>query len=151
MFDNVCVLCLGQHQVMGYPQHQVMGYPQAVLVKVGDEAILPCQVEQWSGETVEWSRPDLKPPFVLIHRSGRYLTADQNPLYKDRVSLFDQKLSEGNISLKLSRLRLSDQGNYTCSVLHLKSSSNVQLLVGKIQWSLLILKSRRPVNLYFIK
>ena len=130
----------------------MIGSSQPVLARVGDEAILPCHVEppaDMTRETVEWSRPDLKPPYVLIHRSGRYLTADQNPLYKDRVSLFDQKLSEGNISLKLSRLRLSDQGNYTCSVLHLKSSSNVQLLVGKIQWSIIILQNLQ--NLHFIK
>ena len=113
----------------------MIGSSHPVLSRVGDEAILPCHVEppaDMERGIVEWNRPDLKPQFVLLYRTGRYLNAEQNLLYKDRASLFDTELSRGNISLRLSRVRLSDEGNYTCFAPELRSSTKIQLLVGKI-------------------
>ena len=136
-FHHTKSMCLCVSLCPG-PLHQVFGSSQAVLVREGDEAILPCQVEppvNMERRTVEWSRADLQPAHLLLYRDGRYLP-DHNPSYNKRASLFLTELCEGNISLKLSRVRLSDQGIYTCSAPQLKSSSHVQLLVGKTYCSI---------------
>lgn len=82
---------------------------------------------------VEWSRPDLKPRFVHVRRSGQELLDDQHPSYRGRTSLFNNKLQDGDISLKLSKVKLSDRGTYRCFVPILNRDSTVELFFGKSQ------------------
>ena len=112
----------------------VIGSSHPVLARVGDEAILPCHVEppeDMTRKTVEWNRPDLKPTIVHLLQDGWTNPAYVNPLYKDRTSLFHDKLYDGIISLRLSRVKLSDEGTYQCFVTNPHSSTPIQLLVGK--------------------
>ena len=105
---------------------------------VGDDVILPCHIEppvNMENETVVWTRPDLNPEFVHLLQHGRDTAEELNPVYKQRTSLFHDELSHGNISLKLSRVQISDEGTYQCSVPILGNSSLIQLLVGKIYCS----------------
>uniref|UniRef100_A0A3P9B6T5 Ig-like domain-containing protein n=1 Tax=Maylandia zebra TaxID=106582 RepID=A0A3P9B6T5_9CICH len=48
--------------------------------------------------------------------SGQDLVNTRNPSYRGRSSLFINELKRGNISLKLSRVKLSDEGTYECSI-----------------------------------
>ncbi|XP_036404162.1 butyrophilin subfamily 2 member A2-like [Megalops cyprinoides] len=43
-------------------------------------------------------------------------TDHQPDAYKDRVSLFKEELERGNVSLKLTKVQVSDAGTYRCSV-----------------------------------
>ena len=116
----------------------MIGSSQPVMAMVGDDVILPCHIEppvNMENETVEWRRGG---SLDYVHRllDGRVDSEHQNPSYKQRTSLFPEQLSHGNISLKLTRVKLSDQGTYSCSVKHLDQRySEIQLLVGKIYCS----------------
>ena len=89
--------------------------------------------------TVEWTRPDLDPRFVFVWRDGVELESKKNPLYEGRTSVFTDELKSGNISLKLSRVRISDEGRYRCFIPALNKDHVVQLVVGKTRYLALIL------------
>uniref|UniRef100_A0A671TNL8 Ig-like domain-containing protein n=1 Tax=Sparus aurata TaxID=8175 RepID=A0A671TNL8_SPAAU len=82
------------------------------------------------GMTVEWTRPDLNPSFVYVWRDGVELESKKHPLYEGRTSVFTEELKRGNISLKLSRVRISDEGRYRCFIPALDKDHVVQLVVG---------------------
>uniref|UniRef100_A0A3Q4I5S9 Immunoglobulin V-set domain-containing protein n=1 Tax=Neolamprologus brichardi TaxID=32507 RepID=A0A3Q4I5S9_NEOBR len=106
---------------------QVVGPHQPVVALVDDDVILPCHVEpaeDVTAEILEWTRSDLNPRFVHVWRSGQDLVNTRNPSYRGRASLFINELKRGNISLKLSRVKLSDGGTYES--VHLYSCSFVQ-------------------------
>ena len=118
----------------------MIGSSQPVVAMVGDDVILPCHIEppvNMENETVVWRRRTNLWSSPSVHRlqDGRVDSKHQNPSYNQRTSLFPEQLSHGNISLKLSRVKLSDQGTYRCSVPDLDRSSDIQLRLGKIYCS----------------
>lgn len=115
---------LGQSQVIGAP----------IVAMVGHDIILPCHLEpavDATDLTVEWARPDLDPRFVHLRRDGVELQ-EEHKLYTGRTSLFASKLKCGDISLKLSKVKLSDAGTYRCFVPKSGKESGVELIVGKL-------------------
>lgn len=122
-------------QTLCFPgQSQEIGPPQAVMVMVGDDVVLPCQLEppmDAVSMTVEWARLNLNPRFVHVWHDGQELLSDQNKAYKGRVSLSVDKLKHGDISLNLSKVRISDNGKYRCYIPKLSKEYFVELLVGK--------------------
>uniref|UniRef100_UPI003AB08C14 butyrophilin subfamily 1 member A1-like n=1 Tax=Centroberyx gerrardi TaxID=166262 RepID=UPI003AB08C14 len=116
-------------------QPQVIGPPQPIVAILGDDIILPCHLEPAMDAvamTLEWTRPDLNPIFVHLWRDGRELLINKNPSYMGRTSLFINKLKHGDISLKLSKVKLSDEGKYRCFIPTLGRDSIVQLVVGAV-------------------
>ncbi|XP_010765267.1 butyrophilin subfamily 3 member A2-like, partial [Notothenia coriiceps] len=100
-------------------QSQLMGPPQPIVATLGHDVILPCHLEpemDVTADTLEWTRSDLNPIFVNVLRAGQDLQNTRNPSYKGRTSLFRDQLKHGNISLKLSKVQLSDLGTYTCDI-----------------------------------
>uniref|UniRef100_A0AAY5KUE7 Ig-like domain-containing protein n=1 Tax=Esox lucius TaxID=8010 RepID=A0AAY5KUE7_ESOLU len=102
----------------GSSQIQVVGQTGPVVAKEGDDIILPCSlVPKGSVEDtiVEWTRSDLNTnKKVHLYKDGKDTVGDQIPGYMTRTSLFKEEMKTGNISLKLSGVKLSDTGNYTC-------------------------------------
>lgn len=95
---------------------------------------LPCSVDPPMNavdEMVEWSRSDLNPRFVHVWRSGEDHLIGQNPSYKNRTSVSIEKLKTGDASLKLTKVRLSDEGTYRCFIPGLSVDLSVELVVGK--------------------
>lgn len=120
----------------------MIGPPQPIVAMVGDDIILPCYVtpaKDVVSIAMEWARHDLKPRFVHVRRDSVELLFDQNPLYFGRTSVSINKLKCGDISLKLSKVKLSDEGTYRCYIPEMDRSSTVQLVVGK--WTLINLES----------
>ncbi|XP_044198024.1 butyrophilin subfamily 3 member A2-like [Thunnus albacares] len=112
---------------------QVIGPSQPVIATVGDDIILPCHLKPATdavGMTLEWARPDLNPRFVHVLHEGQDLQINQHPSYEGRTSLSVEKLKHGDISLKLSKVKLSDNGKYRCYFPDLNKDSTVQLVVG---------------------
>eukprot|EP00064_Thunnus_orientalis_P024012 superscaffoldBa00009729_g24281 len=99
---------------------------------IGDDTTLPCHVEPAFGEMLEWSRPDLNPRFVHVWRSGEDYLPDQNPSYRGRTSVSIDSLKQGDVSLKLSKVKLSDEGTYRCFIPELNTESSIQLVVGPV-------------------
>lgn len=91
----------------------------ALQARQGDPfVLLPCKFHTFevTNVTVEWSRSDLSPSNV--HRrleKGDELT-DQNQLYRRRTSMRTDALEKGDLTLNVSRLQMSDNGTYTCTV-----------------------------------
>lgn len=115
-------------------QSEVIGPPQTVVALIGDDIILPCNLDPVMDAldmAVEWARPDLNPRFVLVWRDSVELESKKHPSYTNRTSLFTDELKNGNISLKISKVKLSDEGTYRCFVPELKRQTTVKLVVGK--------------------
>ncbi|XP_019210371.2 glutamic acid-rich protein [Oreochromis niloticus] len=114
-------------------QSEVIGPLQPVVALIGDDIILPCNLDPVMdafGLAVEWARADLDPRFVLLSRHGVDLESKKHPSYTSRTSLFTDELKNGNISLKISKVKLSDEGTYRCFVPELDRYTTVQLVVG---------------------
>lgn len=113
--------------------------PQPIVATVGEDIILPCQLEpavDATDMTVEWARPKLDPRFVYVWRDGVELASQKHPSYKGRTSVSMSKLKRGDISLTLSKVKLSDEGKYRCFVPTLHESS-AELVVGEKMMSTL--------------
>ncbi|CAK6979241.1 butyrophilin subfamily 2 member A2-like [Scomber scombrus] len=115
-------------------QSQLIGPSQPIVATVRHDVILPCQLqpaEDVSALTVEWTRSDLDSIYVHVCRAGQELMNTIHPSYRGRTSLFIDELKQGNISLKLSKVKLSDGGKYKCLIPKLNKESFVELVVGK--------------------
>uniref|UniRef100_A0AAQ6IQM8 Ig-like domain-containing protein n=1 Tax=Anabas testudineus TaxID=64144 RepID=A0AAQ6IQM8_ANATE len=106
------------------------------LATVGESAVLPCYLETPVDATdmiVDWRRPDLSPGFIHMWRNNKEILKDfKQPSYTGRTSLLINKLKHGDVSLKLSRVRLSDEGTYRCFIPALGEESFVELIVGSV-------------------
>ncbi|XP_067380036.1 butyrophilin subfamily 3 member A2-like isoform X7 [Channa argus] len=114
-------------------QSRLVSSPQPVVAKVGDDVILPCHLEpavDVATKTLEWTRPDLDPRYVYVQRSSQDYEDWKNPSYKGRTSLFTDELKRGNISLKLSNVKLADEGKYRCYIPDRNEESFIDLVVA---------------------
>ncbi|XP_039678390.1 uncharacterized protein LOC120572929 isoform X2 [Perca fluviatilis] len=87
-----------------------------LIMHPGDDVTLPCQADDSSISTVQWTRADLKPDTVLLYRDGRLDPTQQHPSFKDRVELVDRELKGRYASIILKNVRSNDTGIYKCGV-----------------------------------
>uniref|UniRef100_A0A3B5AKA8 Ig-like domain-containing protein n=1 Tax=Stegastes partitus TaxID=144197 RepID=A0A3B5AKA8_9TELE len=113
---------------------EVIGPSQPIVATLGDDITLLCHLEpaqDVSELTTEWTRSDLNPRFVHVWRAGQELVDMKHKSFKGRTTLFTEELQRGNVSLRLSRVRLSDKGTYRCFIPALKKQTDIQLVVGE--------------------
>uniref|UniRef100_A0A667ZMZ4 Ig-like domain-containing protein n=1 Tax=Myripristis murdjan TaxID=586833 RepID=A0A667ZMZ4_9TELE len=108
---------------------------EEVRAVVGENVTLPCQTEppkDLQSLTVEWKNNE---SYVHLYRHGQDDHDLQQPQYTNRTILSHEDLIKGNLSLKLLHVQLSDQGNYTCSVVKLSEKEKITrghvILIGK--------------------
>ncbi|KAM9400657.1 myelin-oligodendrocyte glycoprotein-like, partial [Salvelinus alpinus] len=117
---------------------QVVGPADKVVALAGDDVILPCSLKpsvNAEGMIVEWTELNQKAANVHLYRDRRDSYEGQLPSYKGRTSMFKEELKNGNVSLKLTRVTLSDAGRYRCFLPKLNSQvkeTTVQLFVGAV-------------------
>uniref|UniRef100_A0A3Q1IM78 Ig-like domain-containing protein n=1 Tax=Anabas testudineus TaxID=64144 RepID=A0A3Q1IM78_ANATE len=112
---------------------ELIGSTQPIVARVGDDVTLPCHFEPVMDAvmmTLEWSRSDLNNVIVYVWRSGQEYVKENHPSYTGRTSLFTDELKHGNISLKLSEVKLSDKGTYKCFIPKLNKQTLVELVVA---------------------
>ncbi|KAG7330387.1 hypothetical protein KOW79_006609 [Hemibagrus wyckioides] len=66
--------------------------------------------------TVEWFKLNVEDSLVHLYKDHKDRNEGQAQSYRGRTSLFKEELQKGNASLKLSALRVSDEGKYKCLV-----------------------------------
>ncbi|XP_029027662.1 uncharacterized protein LOC114868346 [Betta splendens] len=107
----------------------------AALAFLGGAVILPCSHREASGgdiHTVEWSKQGLQPDVVFLYRDGCETFEMKHPDFEYRTSLVLKELKTGNVSLRISHVKLSDAGTYKCLKIWRNSTrevTNVQLVV----------------------
>uniref|UniRef100_UPI00398ECE75 butyrophilin subfamily 1 member A1-like isoform X1 n=2 Tax=Pristiophorus japonicus TaxID=55135 RepID=UPI00398ECE75 len=94
----------------------VTGTDGQVLVTNGSSVVLNCRVtprfDPLSME-LEWFKAETSEEVVSL-TNGRY--GETLLKYRGRIELFRDKFDQGNISLHLSSVRISDEGKYKCIV-----------------------------------
>uniref|UniRef100_A0A672HJZ7 Immunoglobulin V-set domain-containing protein n=1 Tax=Salarias fasciatus TaxID=181472 RepID=A0A672HJZ7_SALFA len=106
-------------------QYQMVGPSTPVLAMLGVDVVLPCHLEPAADETkstVEWSRSDLNPRLVHLRRDGVDLLISKHPSYAGRTNLSSSRLKLGDLSLRLSNVKLSDEGKYTYLLFFVRAS-----------------------------
>uniref|UniRef100_A0A8C4H1K6 Ig-like domain-containing protein n=1 Tax=Dicentrarchus labrax TaxID=13489 RepID=A0A8C4H1K6_DICLA len=100
-----------------------------ISVKPGDDVTLSCSAGDDSIRAVEWTRPDLEPEYVLFYRNKRSVTTNQHPSFKGRVNLADGEMKDGNVSLVINNVSISDNGTYECRVVTGGSSRHKRAII----------------------
>lgn len=101
----------------------------------GDTVILPCSITDSSDlPTVEWSKGGLMEHITLLYRDGCEIHEMKNHGFRYRTSLIMNELKNGNISLRISNVHLSDAGQHICRKIQKKEikQDTVELSVGAV-------------------
>uniref|UniRef100_A0A3P9NF48 Ig-like domain-containing protein n=1 Tax=Poecilia reticulata TaxID=8081 RepID=A0A3P9NF48_POERE len=107
--------------------------PRLVAAMLGDDVVLPCHlgVSVNPDELVlEWGRLDLNPRFVFMWFEGSENVNEKNMEFKGRTSLFTDRLRDGDVSLRLTGVKHSDNGRFRCYNPKEMKEYYVDLLVG---------------------
>lgn len=100
-----------------------------VLAAVGEAAVLPCCPDLGASaqpSEVSWLQ---MPHSSLVHHYSEQKGQDreQTPEYRGRTELLMHRIRQGCMDLRLSAVRPSDEGQYTCLVRHGISYREAQL------------------------
>ncbi|GAA6091524.1 butyrophilin subfamily 1 member A1-like isoform X1 [Tachysurus ichikawai] len=117
--DHKILLSQLEYSIVITESLQVVG-PEAPLVAVaGEDLVLPCFIKPNTSAvdmTVEWFKLDVEDSLVHLYRDHEDKNGNRAQSYRGRTSMFKEELQKGNTSLKLSDLRVSDEGEYKCLV-----------------------------------
>ncbi|XP_077078572.1 butyrophilin subfamily 1 member A1-like [Siphateles boraxobius] len=99
-------------------EFEVVGPADPVFAVAGEDVILPCFIKPNISVVdmrVEWFRLDQKDS-VHLYEDHEDRDTEQIQSYRGRTKLIHQELQRGNTSLKLSTVRVSDEGRYKCFI-----------------------------------
>uniref|UniRef100_A0A3P9PFI9 Ig-like domain-containing protein n=1 Tax=Poecilia reticulata TaxID=8081 RepID=A0A3P9PFI9_POERE len=108
---------------------------EVISAEPGQTVTLPCKAAESELVTaVEWTRAAQETEDVLLYIRGEGEDpANQNPSYKNRVSLKDEQMKDGDMSLVLKNVKPNDNGTYECRLqkqaFGLEPVCSVQLVV----------------------
>uniref|UniRef100_A0A8C3XTI2 Butyrophilin subfamily 1 member A1 n=1 Tax=Chelydra serpentina TaxID=8475 RepID=A0A8C3XTI2_CHESE len=99
-------------------QFRVVGPGHPVTAIVGENIVLPCHLSpRMSAENMEvrWFRSEFT-SVVHQYHEGKDQYGQQMPDYRGRTELLKAGIMDGNVSLQILNIRLSDEGQYNCFV-----------------------------------
>uniref|UniRef100_A0A3B4C514 Ig-like domain-containing protein n=1 Tax=Pygocentrus nattereri TaxID=42514 RepID=A0A3B4C514_PYGNA len=102
-----------------FSNFKVVGPAAPLVAEAGEDLVLPCSVKpsiSVVGMRVEWFRLHQTDSVVHVYDGYEDSNEYQMESYRGRTALFKEELQKGNTSLKLSALRLSDEGAYKCYI-----------------------------------
>uniref|UniRef100_A0A4W3HLZ6 Ig-like domain-containing protein n=1 Tax=Callorhinchus milii TaxID=7868 RepID=A0A4W3HLZ6_CALMI len=100
------------------PAFTVSGPALPVPAIAGSDVVLDCKCSTdlpREGVEVRWFRTRYESP-VYLYSEGRDHLGKQDEAYRHRTILFVEEFINGNVSLRLEDVRVSDNGEYTCLV-----------------------------------
>ncbi|XP_036452090.1 butyrophilin subfamily 1 member A1-like isoform X2 [Colossoma macropomum] len=117
----LCVILLILYSCMeSKSEHFKVVGPAALLVaEAGEDLVLPCSIQPSTSAVdmrVEWSRVNVVDSLVHLYKDNEDKNENQDQSYRGRTALFREELLKGNTSLKLSAVRVSDEGAYKCFI-----------------------------------
>ncbi|XP_039902033.1 butyrophilin subfamily 3 member A2-like [Simochromis diagramma] len=116
------------------------GKPSAIVVPkivafAGETVLLPCNITP-SGDvpTVEWTKESSLPDIAFLYRDGCETFEMKNPVFRYRTNLIRHELHNGNLSMVISNLQISDSGKYHCAIIRKKKKviTTLELFVGAV-------------------
>ncbi|KAK2913610.1 hypothetical protein Q8A67_002009 [Cirrhinus molitorella] len=99
--------------------YNVVGPAQPLFTFTGEDVILPCSIKPNTSAVnmrVEWFRLDIQDSVVYLYENHENKIEKQNQYFRGRTTLFPEELNNGNASLKLSSVQVSDDGVYKCFI-----------------------------------
>uniref|UniRef100_A0A3B4CS74 Ig-like domain-containing protein n=1 Tax=Pygocentrus nattereri TaxID=42514 RepID=A0A3B4CS74_PYGNA len=119
----VCV-CLDCVCVFRLCKFKVVGPGSPVVAVAGSAVVLPCSVRRSAGQSslsavdmnITWTRSDLGEALVHLYANQKDVNTRQIPQYRGRTAVFTEELQNGNVSLRLTDVKLHDEGDYKCLV-----------------------------------
>ncbi|XP_076842233.1 uncharacterized protein LOC143486731 isoform X2 [Brachyhypopomus gauderio] len=132
--ECVWVMILFLHWSLSGAQYFDLEGEGSVVVAPGSDVTLPCSLTPHMSAVdmeVKWTRQDLGDTLVHHYKNKQDQTGDQDHSYKNRTSLFIEELNQGNTSLLLKNVQVSDGGQYRCQVdsAHWRDHISVQLRI----------------------
>uniref|UniRef100_A0A2I2ZPZ7 Butyrophilin like 2 n=1 Tax=Gorilla gorilla gorilla TaxID=9595 RepID=A0A2I2ZPZ7_GORGO len=95
---------------------RVIGPAHPILARVGEDALLTCQLlpkRTTMHMEVRWYCSEPSTP-VFVHRDGVEVTEMQIEEYRGRVEWIENGIAKGNVALKIHNIQPSDNGQYWC-------------------------------------
>lgn len=95
---------------------RVVGPNLPILAKVGEDALLTCQLlpkRTTAHMEVRWYRSDPAMP-VIMYRDGAVVTGLPMEGYGGRAEWMEDSTEEGSVALKIRQVQPSDDGQYWC-------------------------------------
>ncbi|XP_041490524.1 butyrophilin-like protein 1 [Microtus oregoni] len=99
-------------------QFFVKGPTEPIMVLLGTDVILPCQLfpgQSASHLHIRWYRAQLTPA-VLVFHEGQEQGDAQMPEYRGRTQMGTEAIAMGNVALHIQQVQASDDGLYHCQV-----------------------------------
>ncbi|XP_037396819.1 butyrophilin subfamily 3 member A2-like [Pygocentrus nattereri] len=120
---TVWVLTLVLHCALS-EKFKVVGPGSPVVAVAGSAVVLPCSVRRSAGQSslsavdmnITWTRSDLGEALVHLYANQKDVNTRQIPQYRGRTAVFTEELQNGNVSLRLTDVKLHDEGDYKCLV-----------------------------------
>lgn len=117
----------------------VKGPAQPILVLLGADASLPCQLfpEQSAAHMqIRWYRAQFSPA-VLVYQNGQEQGGEQMLEYRGRTELVQDSIGRGTVTLLIQQIRASDDGQYRCHFKegYISQEAIVELhVIGMLTW-----------------
>ncbi|KAM5325520.1 butyrophilin-like protein 2 [Glossophaga mutica] len=94
---------------------RVIGPAHPILARVGEDALLTCQLlPKRTAVHMEMRWYRLEPSVQIAHRVGAEVTEMQTEDHRSRVQWVEDNFAEGTVALKIHNIQPSDHGQYWC-------------------------------------
>ncbi|XP_077878950.1 butyrophilin subfamily 1 member A1-like [Ictidomys tridecemlineatus] len=123
-----------------------MGPSSPVIAKVGAEAVFSCHLNPSTDAQdmeIKWFHTK-NSDLVHYYRSSQDILEKQQPEYRGRTELLKDKISQGQVALRIRSIRPSDGGDYNCSFTSSTHHSAAQFSV-EVTGQFQVMGPRSPV------